>query len=154
MPKCAILVLALLTFVSAVRSQSSTDGACSLVRGAYKCDHAAFAKALSGAKTIAVETQPFNRNGQQELAELVTQLGKTPVDADADLIFRLEKLDPDDSVYFGPNDRALAALRVYSKGPHGTRGSLIWVETLIGQPDTPWPSVVYRVIQRFKSDAR
>jgi len=148
------LVFAFIALSAAAHSQPSATVACSQLKGRYQCDQAAFVRALSTAKTVAVETQPFDRNGQRELAELVTHLGKTPAAADADLIFRLEKLDPEDGVYYGPNDRGLAALRVYSSGPQGTRGPLIWVETFVGQPDTPWPTVVYRIIQQLKSDAK
>lgn len=103
---------------------------------------------LSHARTIAVETQPVDRNGQRELDELVVQLGKSVEASNADLTFRLEKLDPDNVIYVGPNDRALASLRVYS------HGSIIWVETFGGQPDTPWPTVLYRIIQQFKGETK
>lgn len=142
------LVLAALTLSIFAHAQSSAIAPCSQIKGQYQCDRAAFVRMLSRAGTIAVETQPFDRNGQRELNELVTHLGKAMATANADLTIRLERLDPESSIYFGPNARALASLRVYS------RGTLIWVETYAGQPDTPWPTVVYRTIQQFEAEVK
>ncbi len=128
--------------------------ACSQVKGRYQCDQAAFVRTLSVARTVAVESQPYDRNAQRELTELAAQLGKTVATTNADLTFRLERLDPDNIIYYGPNSRDLALLRVYSRGPQGARGSLVWVETFNGQPNMPWPAVVYKVIQQFKADTR
>lgn len=141
-------ILAVLALSFATHAQSSTGASCSQVKGQYQCDRAAFVRILSTAQTVAVETRPYDRNGQRELGELVGQLGKTVATTNADLTLRLDKLDPVNSVYFGPDDRGLASLRVYS------HGSLVWVETFGGQPDTPWPTVVYRTIQQFKADTK
>jgi hypothetical protein len=148
------LALVLFALSLVARAQSYAVAGCSQVNGRYQCDQAAFVKTLAGARTIAVETQPSDRNGDKRLAELATQLGKTTATENADLVFRLEKIDPDRSVYYGPNGRELAALRVYSHGSQDGHGPLIWVETFIGQPDMPWPTVVHQIIQQFKSDTR
>lgn len=147
----ALIVLALSV---AAQAQSSAATACQQVKGSYHCDRAAFVKSLSAARTVALQTQPYDRNSQRELAELATQLGKTIAAANADLLFRLEKPDPQNPIYYGPNSRALAVLRIYSRGPHGAHGPLIWTETLTGQPGLPWPIVVHQVIRQFKADTK
>ena len=148
------LALVLLVHCPIAHAQSYAVAGCSQAKGHYQCDQAAFVKTLASARTIAVETQPFDRNGERRLAELAAQLGKTTATENADLVFRLEKIDPDRSVYYGPNGRELAALRVYSHESQNGHGPLIWVETFIGQPDMPWPTVVHQIIQQFKTDTR
>lgn len=138
----------------AAQAQSSAAVACQQDKGRYQCDQTAFMRSLSAAKTVAVETRPFDSNGQQQLGKLATQLGKTVASTNTDLIFRLERLNPDDTIYYGPNSRDLAALRVYSCGPQGSGGVLIWVEIYNGQPDMPWPTIVYEIIQQFKANTR
>jgi hypothetical protein len=148
------LALALFAFSLVAYAQSYSVAGCSQVRGRYQCDQAAFVKVLTNARTIAVATQPFDRNGEKQLTELAKQLGKTAASANADLVFRLERIDPENSLYYGPNGRDLAALRVYSHGSQAAHGPLIWTETFTGQPDMPWPTVVHQIIQQFKTDAR
>ena len=147
------LVLAALVFSVAVQAQTET-AACPQVRGSYKCDHTAFVQSLSAARTVALETRPYDRNGQRELAELAVHLGKTIATTNADLLFRLERPDLQSPIYYGPNSRVLAVLRIYSRGKQGSRGPLIWTESLTGQPGLPWPIVVHQIIRQFRSDTR
>jgi hypothetical protein len=123
--------------------------ACSLVRGYYHCDQAAFAKYLKDARTVAVESRTSDLATNKALRDLVRALDKTEAAETANLTFVLTKT-PDTGIYFGPNDRELASLHIYSRGPQSARGQLIWVETFDGQPDTPWPTAVYDLIQQFK----
>jgi hypothetical protein len=146
--------LTVLVFSFAAHAQPSMVVACSQVKSGYQCDQAAFAKTLSGARAIAIETQPFDRNGERELAELAAQLGKATSAEKADLVFRLERIDPDHSLYYGPNSRELATLRVYFRSSQNAHGPLIWIETFTGQPDMPWPTVVHEIIEQFKADTK
>jgi hypothetical protein len=148
------LALVLLAFSLVVHAQSYAVAGCPQVKGRYQCDQSAFVKTLAVARTVAVETQPFDRNGERQLTELATHLGKTASAENADLVFRLEKIDPDRNVYYGPNGRELAAIRVYSHGSPDAHGPLIWIETFVGQPDMPWPTVVHELIQQFKADTK
>ncbi len=148
MPRGIALVVTALALSVVAYAQSSTAASCVQVKGSDQCNRAAFVKLLAQAKTISVETQPYDRNGQRELKELVNHLGKKVAAAHGNLVFRLQRLSPNNNVYFGPNDRALASLRVYS------RGSLVWVERFTGEPGTPWPTVVYETIQQFQGDTK
>lgn len=139
--------------VAVVPAQSPSPIACSLEKGYYHCDQAAFARTLNEARTVAVESQPFNVATNQALRDLVRSLDKTEAADSADLTFVLMKA-PDTGINFGPNDRELASLRIYSHGPKDARGQLIWVETLDGQPDMPWPMAVYDLIRQFKASIK
>jgi hypothetical protein len=125
--------------------------ACSKEKNHYSCDKPQFIRILKDARVVAVETQPYNRISSKALEDLARELGKSVQSDSADLIFLLEPADPD-AIYFGPNDRELASLRVFSRGPRGGRGQLLWVESFIGQPDVPWLMVVHGVIQQFKAE--
>ena len=125
--------------------------ACSKIKNQYSCDKPQFARVLKDSRTVAVESQPFNRVSVKALEGLARDLSKTVQSDSADLIFVLEPPDPD-GIYIGPNDRELATLRIYSRGPKGERGQLLWVETYTGQPDVIWPMVVQGIIQQFKAE--
>ncbi len=124
-----------------------------MVRGSYHCDQTVFARYLKETKTVAIESQPSNLATNRALRDLIKTLDKTETAENADLTFVLIKA-PDTGIYFGPNDRELASLQIFSRGPRGARGQLIWVETFDGQPDTPWPTAVYDLIQQFKASVR
>jgi len=117
----------------------------------YSCDKPQFLKIFKDARIVSVETHPYNQIAAKALEDLARELGKSAQSGSADLTFVLEPANPD-AIYFGPNDRELASLRVFSSGPKGGRGQLIWVETLIGQPNLPWLMVVHGVIQQFKAE--
>jgi hypothetical protein len=139
--------------MAGVLAQTPSPAACSLEKGYYHCDQAAFARTLKAAWTVAVESRPINLAANKSLRDLVRALNKTETSEAPDLTFVLIKA-PDTGINFGPGDRELASLRIYSRGPNGERGQLIWVETLDGQPDMPWPTVVYDLIQQFKASIK
>ncbi len=139
--------------VACVLAQAPAPPPCSLLKGYYHCDQAAFAMYLKEPRTVAVESQPSNLATNKALRDLVRSLGETETAENVDLTFVLVKA-PDAGVYFGPNDRELASLRIYSRVRQDARGQLIWVETLTGQPDTPWPTAVYNLIQQFKASMK
>jgi hypothetical protein len=122
--------------------------ACSLEKGYYHCDQAAFLATLKQAKTVSVESQPFDQATTNSLEKLVHILNKTEVSGPADLTFVLNKTQAE-GINYGPSGRELASLLVYSKGPTGKQ--LIWVETFDGEPDLAWPIVVYDILRQFKA---
>jgi hypothetical protein len=134
-------------------AQAPSSAACSLVRGYYHCDLAAFERYLKEARTVAVESRPSDLATNKSLRDLVRALDKTAAAETADLTFVLIKA-PDAGIYFGPNDRELASLHIYSRIRQVGRGQLIWVETFNGQPDTPWPTAVHDLIQQFKASIK
>jgi hypothetical protein len=130
----AVIYLAV-SNVARVPAQAPSSQACSLEKGYYHCDLAAFSRTLKAAWTVAVESRPSSRATDKSLHDLVRSMGKAETAEDADLTFVLLKA-PD------------------SRGPNGGQGQLIWVETFDGQPDMPWPTVVYDLIQQFKASIK
>jgi hypothetical protein len=106
--------------------------------------------ALKEAKTVAVESKPFDQATTNSLSKLARTLNKTEISSSADLTFVLIKTQAE-GIFFGPSDRELAAFLVYSVGPQKTDRRLIWIETFDGEPDMVWPIVVYDIIRQFKA---
>ncbi len=126
---------------------------CALHKNTYLCDWAVFKKTLAAARTIALKSKPMDPGGDAELKKLAGDLGKRAVVApeeDADLVMVIVPAE-DSGIFYGPGGRALATLRVYGRGSLNRRGPLMWAETLDGQPDIPWPAVVYQLIAQFQS---
>ena len=147
--KSIVIALCLAAFNTAYAQVPPT--ACPRVKNQYSCDKPEFAHTLKAAKTIAIESQPFNKVSEKALADLARSLGKTVQPDSADLTFVLGPPDPD-GIYIGPNDRDLATLSVYARGTKGHHGQLLWIDTFRGQPDVIWPMVVQGIVQQFKSD--
>ncbi len=135
-------------------SVRATVFGCSKDKGHYSCDKPAFTTALKDARTVAVESQPFNKISTNALQSLARELGKNVQPESAQLIFDFEPTNSDDTVYYVPDDRELATLRVYAAASNGKRGQLIWVESVVGQPDQPWAMIVHSAIQQFKADLK
>jgi hypothetical protein len=151
--RITFLVSALcLTFFSApaVLVQGHTSPGCTIEKGDYHCNQAAFLTALKEAKSVAVESQPFDRATTNSLSKLAQLLGKTEISAPADLTFVLIRTQAE-GIFFGPSERELASFLVYSRGPKGAGRQLIWIETFDGEPDMAWPIVVYDIIRQFKA---
>ena len=151
--RITFLVSALcLTFFSApaVLAQGQTSPGCTIEKGDYHCNQAAFLTALKEAKSVAVESQPFDRATTNSLSKLAQLLGKTEISAPADLTFVLIKTQAE-GIFFGPSERELASFLVYSRGPKGAGRQLIWIETFDGEPDMAWPILVYDIIRQFKA---
>lgn len=107
--------------------------------------------ALDRAHTVAIETGHMDRAAAHELRHLVTNMGKLPEPAGslADLTLRLEPTPPT-GIDIGPADHDLATLRIFAPGTTGTP-VLLWVETLRGQGDRPWPAQVHALIEQFQA---
>jgi hypothetical protein len=125
--------------------------ACSRVNNQFSCDKVQFTRALKAAEFVAIESQPFNKVSLSALERLVRDLGKTVRTDSPDLTFVLAPADSD-AIYFGPNDKELATLRVYSRGPQGQHGQLLWVESFSGQPDMTWLMVTRGTILQFEAE--
>jgi hypothetical protein len=129
------------------------DGTCVLKDHVYTCDGAAFQKALAGANAVVIETHNADGVARSQLQNLITKkLGKTvvPAGSPADLDFLLIPTSPE-GVLMGATDFDLGTLRVYTAGPTGTRGHLLWAEDLSGRQNLPWPAVVHGLILQFQS---
>jgi hypothetical protein len=114
----------------------------------YMCEKANFQKLLHVSKTVSVRTprlQPY----AGQLSALLRSLGKTIQHDSSDLTFVIARSEPD-GIYYGPSDRELAAIRVYYGEDGNGPGTLVWVESYYGQPDTAWPIVVNHLAEQFR----
>lgn len=142
----------LLTACPQAQQTVAPDEGCALQRGEYHCDWSQLRLAFDRAHTVAVRTDPMDRATLRQLHTLVDQLGKTPAmpDQSPDLTFMLVPVEPT-GVNLGPGDHDLATLRVYAPVAGSERGALLWVETLRGQGDRPWPAQAHLLIEQFQA---
>lgn len=154
----ALLLLVALSAVPAKSLALSTtkmpevsQPGCTLTGEVYHCDLHGLQQALRKSQTVAIETQAMDRQTAAQLRHLVNELGKQPATANrpADLIFLLTPIATP-GVNYGPSDRDLATLRIYTGDAQGGRGTLVWAETLRGQGDRPWPAQVNGLIEQFQ----
>ena len=162
---CTLLLFALpvhgapLTSAAPVGTAPPAPAGCTLQKGIYSCNLAAFRQDLAAAHTVAVQTQRLDRSAASQLRQLVQTLGKSVVSTStenegapgADLTFLLIPME-NSGVNFGPGDHELATLRVYAPGDGSARGTLLWAETLHGQGDRPWPAQVHALIEQFQGE--
>jgi hypothetical protein len=138
-------------------AQTPASLGCTESKGYYHCNDVAFLAYLKNANTVTVESKPFDRGTMKSLSDLARAMNKTEApqaaEQPADLTIVLEKT-PEEGMFYGPGGRELASLYVYSKSRQGTLGQLIWVEEFFGQPDMPWPTVVYNIIRQFKDSIK
>lgn len=144
-----------LAWTSAVQAGDtfSVAPSCTLIgQEVYRCGDEPFRTVLAQARTFAVETANTDRFTRRELQGLVAKLGKQPATSAqiADLTVRVVPVSAS-AVSMGPADQPLASLQVFARGgQHGSR-TLVWDETLTGQADRPWPSLVHAVIDQFRA---
>lgn len=144
---CGGLLAALVLEACGGRLSAQVAG-CTLSKQVYTCDRAQFRKTLLNAKTAQADPHTTDRMVAAKLRDLVGSLGKAapaPEQA-ADLTFSLIPVDTA-GVMVGPAGVDLAVLRVYGPGA----GTLLWVETLRGQPDMSWPATVQATINQFRA---
>ncbi len=132
-------------------SQPASVSGCAVEKGSYQCDRDGFLAALRDATTVAVESKPFDTATTNSLSKLVRSLKKTEVTSSPDLNFVLIKSQAA-GIFYGPSQRELASLLVYSGSPQSSSRKLIWIETFNGEPDLVWPIVVFDIIKQFKSN--
>ena len=135
----------------AAQSQVASNPGCSIEKGYYQCNRAAFLTTLKEARTVAVESRPFDQATTNSLRKLAGSLHKTETSGSADLTFVLIKTQGE-GIFYGPSQRELASFLVYSRNPQGAGKRIIWIETFDGEPDIVWPIVVFDIIQQFKTD--
>ena len=147
-----VLVLSLaFSIAPALAAQASSVSECKVEKGNYQCDRDGFLAALRDAKTVAVESKPFDTATINSLSKLVRTLKKAEVTSPPDLSFVLIKSQAE-GIFYGPSQRELASLLVYAGGPQSSNRKLIWIETFNGEPDLVWPIVVFDIIKQFKSN--
>lgn len=147
--KSLVLVLAFSIAPAAVSQAPSTPG-CTVKKGYYHCDRDNFLAALKAAKNIAVESKPTDTATKESMGRLVRSLDKKETSGSADLTFVLIR-SQFEGIFYGPSDRELASLLVYSGSAQGPDRKLIWIETFDGQPDLVWPIVVFDILKQFKA---
>lgn len=135
----------------ALAAQALSVSECKVEKGYYQCDRDGFLAALKDAKTVTVESKPFDTATTNSLSKLVRTLKKTEVTSSPDLSFVLIKSQAA-GIFYGPTQRELASLLVYSRSPQSSSPKLIWIETFNGEPDLVWPIVVFDIIKQFKSN--
>jgi len=133
-----------------LQAQAVPAAGCTLKKGDYQCDRAAFLAALRDSRAIAVGSKPFDQATTNSLGKLVRTLNKQEVSDSADLTFVLIRTEAA-GIFFGPSGRELASFLVYSRGAGGREGKLIWIETFDGEPDIAWPIVVFDILKQFKA---
>lgn len=147
-----IVLATSLAFSSApsLLSQALSTPGCTLEKGYYQCNRTAFLAALKEARTVAVQSRPFDQATTISLSNLARALNKTEISSSPDLTFVLIRAQAE-GVFFGPSDRELASFLVYARGSQGSEKRIIWIETFDGEPDIVWPIVVYDIIRQFKA---
>ena len=146
-------------------ARAQSPAGCTLQKQVYTCDRAAFREALAKAATAQVDPIAAGRDrmAAAKLRELIATLGKAapPEGRPADLSFSLIPVDSA-GVLVGPAGVELAVLRVYGP-PAGrsdgadagaARGTLLWAESFMGQPDMSWPATVQATINQFHAHFR
>lgn len=156
MMRCSRLLMVPVLFVSlsALHAQQPSTSGCTLERQEYyQCNHDAFQNHLNAAKAVHVDSGRMDVYGRTAVTKLVEGMGKTLVTPSqrADLTFQLTWIDRSGRIDFGPGDVAVARLNVYDPSRGAGERGLVWVETLTGKEDLPWPSMVEQLLQQFKT---
>jgi hypothetical protein len=139
---------------AAQTESTETSAGCVLKDHVYRCDGAAFQRALGAATNVSIATHNVDGVARRQLTELVTKkLGKT-VAADgaaADLVFLMEPVGQEGVISDSAGGVDLGTLRIYSARVDGSRANLLWAETYTGPLGIPWPAVVHGLIVQFES---
>jgi hypothetical protein len=150
-PRTLTLALAaalLSTSAFAQKPSPTISAGCGILDRVVTCNWPAFRPILQSAHVIAVEHAQIDRFTGRQLEQLVTRLGKTLASPDnpGELTFDIVPTD-EHGIDIGPADKPVLQLEVHD-GPTSA-GKLLWVETLRGDPDRPWPANVHDVIEQF-----
>lgn len=121
----------------------------------YHCERDGFQSRLAAARTVRVNTDRMDRFAQTQTDKLVESLGKTLATPEQrpDLVFELVPVDRTGRVDMSPAAVALATFTVYDTAMGTGPQSRIWVETVDGDPDKPWPGIVTDLLRKFQQDA-
>lgn len=124
---------------------------CKLSGHDYTCDKDNFHQVLAAAKTVSVEAPGSDPYSLKQMEELARSLGKVVRSNSPDLTFVLAHGESN-GIDYGPDDRKLASIRVYYRGPRGNPGRLVWVENYYGQPNTPWLITVDHLSEQIRNE--
>ena len=121
----------------------------------YRCNRDAFQQRLAAAHTARVDTDRLDLFAHTRTQQLVESLGKTVAAPEQrpDLVFDLAPIDRTGQVNLSTAAVALATLTVYDTSLGTGARSRIWVETIDGDADKPWPGIVTDLIRKFQADA-
>ena len=121
----------------------------------YRCKRDAFQQRLAASKTVRIDTDRLDLFAHTRTQQLVKSLGKTPVgpEQQPDLVFDLSPIDRTGRVDLSPAAVPLATLTVYDTSMGAGARSRIWVETIDGDADKPWPGIVADLLRKFQADA-
>lgn len=151
------VTLGLCTTARAVsQTQTPARPGCTLdFQDHYRCSLDAFQQRLAAAKTARVDTDRLDLFAHHRVQDLVDSLGKSAAKPEQrpDLVFDLAPVDRSGQINLSTAAVALATLTVYDTSMGTGPRSRIWVETIDGDADTPWPGIVVNLIRKFQADA-
>jgi len=153
MRRCLLIAMLFVFAMLPLCAQNAPQPGCTLEKTDYfQCNSDAFQHLLAVSKGIRVDTGRMDSFGRRQMVKLVADLGKKVVAPEqrADLVFELTWIDRSGRIDFGPGDVAVARLNIYDPSRGRGEQSLVWVETLSGQQDLPWPSMVTQLLQQFQ----
>lgn len=148
-----LITIVFASFMLPLSAQNAPQPGCTLEKtDYYHCNSNAFQHLLAVSKNVRVDTGRMDSFGRRQMVKLVADLGKKLVAPEqrADLVFELMWIDRSGRIDFGPGDVAVARLNIYDPSRGRGEQSLVWVETLSGQQDLPWPSMVTQLLQQFQ----
>ncbi len=152
-----LLVPGLCTTARAMaQGQPPAPSGCTLDFGDhYKCNRATFQQRLAASRTARIDTDRLDLFAHKHTEELVESLGKTVVAPEQrpDLVFDLAPIDRSGRLDLSPAAVPLATLTVYDTSMGSGARSRIWVETIDGDADKPWPGIVTELLRKFQVDA-
>lgn len=150
-----LLLLPCLAPASAQVQQVQHAGCILEFQNHYRCDRDGFQKRLAAARTVRVDTDRMDLFARKRTEALVESLGKTLAlpEQRPDLVFDLAPVDRSGRIDLSPAAVALATLTVYDTATATGERSRIWVETVDGDADKPWPGIVTDLLRKFQSDA-
>lgn len=150
-----LLLAACLCTAARTGAQPARPGCTLDFQNHYKCNHDAFQQRLAASKTARIDTDRLDLFAHKHTQELVESLGKTIVAAEQrpDLVFDLAPVDRSGRVDLSPAALPLATLTVYDTSLGTGPRSRVWVETIDGDADKPWPGVVTELLRKFQEDA-
>lgn len=152
----ALIFIALLSGAMVTQAQQASRSGCTLdFQDHFRCNRDAFQKRLAAAHTARIDTDRLDLFAHKRTQELVEGLGKTIAAPEQrpDLVFDLAPIDRTGRVNLSSAAVALATLTVYDTSMGIGARSRIWVETIDGDADKPWPGVVTDLIRKFEADA-
>lgn len=152
----SIALLGLCTATATKAQAPATPPGCTLdFQDHYRCNREGFQQRVAAAHTARVDTDRLDLFAHRRVQDLVDSLGKSAPapERKPDLVFDLAPVDRSGRIDLSPAAVALATLTVYDTSMGTGPRSRIWVETIDGDADKPWPGIVADLIRKFQADA-